>query len=58
MDWRERFAAYAASRLPSAESVRVAGVGSMPAGASNETVALDLEVRSAFATGPLRGVPA
>lgn len=44
MDWRERFAAYAASRLPSAESVRVAGVGSMPAGASNETVALDLEV--------------
>ncbi len=44
MDWRERFAAYVHARLPAAETVRVTGVGSMPAGASNDTVALDLEV--------------
>jgi len=44
MDWRERVAAYLHERLPSAESVAVGRVGAMPAGASNETAAVDLLV--------------
>ncbi|MGE5595380.1 MAG: phosphotransferase family protein [Hyphomicrobiales bacterium] len=44
MDWRERFAAYARAKLPAAEDVRIGRLTGMPAGASNATVGIDLEV--------------
>jgi aminoglycoside phosphotransferase (APT) family kinase protein len=44
VDWRERFTGYAASKLPSAERVGIVRLAGMPAGASNETLAVDLEV--------------
>ena len=43
-DWRERLTAYLAHRLPAAESVELANLRGMPAGASNDTVSLDLRV--------------
>jgi aminoglycoside phosphotransferase (APT) family kinase protein len=45
MDWREGLADYLAAKLPSAQSVAIARVGPMPAGASNATAAIDLSVR-------------
>lgn len=42
MDWRANLTAYLEDRFPSAESVEIARVTGLPAGASNETVALDL----------------
>jgi aminoglycoside phosphotransferase (APT) family kinase protein len=45
MDWRERLARYLAQRLPSAEHIEIGRTSAMPAGASNETIGLDLEVR-------------
>src|SRR5262245_8098879 len=45
MDWRERLAAYLAAKLPSAESLEIVNLRGMPAGASNETVGLDLRIR-------------
>lgn len=42
MDWRDRLAAYLAAKLPSAESIEIVNVRGMPAGASNDTVSLDL----------------
>ena len=44
MDWRDWLAAYLATKLPSADSVTVTNVRGMPAGASNDTVGLDLHV--------------
>lgn len=44
MDWREGLATYLAERLQSADGVRIGRIGSMPAGASNQTIAVDLEV--------------
>jgi aminoglycoside phosphotransferase (APT) family kinase protein len=44
MDWRARLAAYLAGRLPSAGEVEIVNLRGMPAGASNETVAIDLRV--------------
>ena len=43
-DWRERLTAYLHQRLPSAESLELANLRGMPAGASNDTVSLDLRV--------------
>lgn len=47
MDWRARLASYLAGRLPSAASVEIVNLRGMPAGASNDTVAIDLRVASA-----------
>lgn len=44
MPWREGLEAYFRSRLPSADSVRISRLTAMPAGASNDTVGLDLKV--------------
>jgi aminoglycoside phosphotransferase (APT) family kinase protein len=44
MDWRAALAAYIHSRLPSAEAVEIVGLRGMPAGASNETIGIDLRV--------------
>lgn len=44
MAWRESLEAYLAGRLPAADTVRIARVGAMPAGASNQTVAIDVAV--------------
>jgi aminoglycoside phosphotransferase (APT) family kinase protein len=44
MDWRSALLAYLRERLPSAERLEFTRVASMPAGASNETVSLDLLV--------------
>ena len=44
MDWREALAAYLKARLPAADSVEVTRVGGMPAGASNQTLSLDIRV--------------
>ena len=44
MDWRERLAAYAVGQLHGADRIEVANVRGMPAGASNDTVSLDLRV--------------
>jgi len=44
MDWRTALAAYLQQRLPSADAVEIAGRPAMPAGASNETIGLDLRV--------------
>ena len=46
MDWRARLAAYLAERLPSASSVEIVNLQPMPAGASNDTAAIDLRVTS------------
>ena len=43
-DWRERLAAYITGQLPSADSVEVVRVFGMPAGASNETAGIDVQV--------------
>lgn len=45
MAWREGLTAYLQGRLPSADEVRIVRLASMPAGASNDTVGLDLSVR-------------
>ena len=44
MDWRTRLAAYLHEQLPSASAVEVVRVAAMDAGASNDTVAIDLLV--------------
>ncbi len=44
MDWQQTLAAYLAERLPTAEQVAVRATGYMPAGASNETLPIDLTV--------------
>ena len=44
MDWREALAAYLKARLPAADSVEVTRVGGMPAGASNQTLSVDIRV--------------
>jgi len=50
MDWRARLAAYLSRRLPSATAVEIVNLRGMPAGASNDTVAIDLRVTSDGAT--------
>ncbi|MEO6398262.1 MAG: phosphotransferase family protein [Tepidiformaceae bacterium] len=45
MPWRENLTAYFTSRLPSATAVRIAALTNMTAGASNDTVGLDLSIR-------------
>ncbi len=45
MAWREDLTAYFRTRLPSADEVRIGRLTNMPAGASNDTVGLDLNVR-------------
>ena len=45
MPWRERLTIYFQTRLPSADEVHIGRLVGMPAGASNDTVGLDLEVR-------------
>lgn len=44
MDWRERLAAYAVGQLHGADRIEIVNVRGMPAGASNDTVSLDLRV--------------
>lgn len=44
MDWRERLLCYFHERLPAAASVEIVRISPMPAGASNETVAMDLRI--------------
>lgn len=44
MDWRPKLEAYLAATLPSARSLEIARLGRLPAGASNETISLDLRV--------------
>ncbi|MCZ2111152.1 MAG: phosphotransferase family protein [Dehalococcoidia bacterium] len=44
MDWRPKLEAYIAATLPSARAVNVTRVGRLPAGASNETISLDLRL--------------
>ena len=46
MDWRDRLLAYLQAQLPSADLIEIGRLSSMPAGASNETVALDLRITS------------
>lgn len=43
-DWRARLTSWFEGRLPSADRVEIARVGLLPAGASNETLSLDLVV--------------
>lgn len=43
-DWRERLTAYLAQRLPAAETVELTNLRGMPAGASNDTVSLDVRI--------------
>lgn len=43
-DWRARLEGWFAKQLPSAERVEIARIGRLPAGASNETLSLDLAV--------------
>ena len=50
MDWRERLLAYLRGQLPSADAIEIGRLSSMPAGASNETVALELLITSAGIT--------
>jgi aminoglycoside phosphotransferase (APT) family kinase protein len=45
MAWQEALGQYLAERLPSADSVEIAGAGYIAAGASNETLAIDARVR-------------
>ena len=44
MDWRDRLARYFHNTLPSASAVEIEQGGAMPAGASNDTVGIDLAV--------------
>ncbi|MFN0093544.1 MAG: phosphotransferase family protein [Dehalococcoidia bacterium] len=44
MDWRAAFAKYLSEQLPAATAVEVVRVGGMPAGASNETIGVDVRV--------------
>ena len=44
VEWPARLAHYLAGRLPAADSVEIVRAGAMPAGASNETIALDVRV--------------
>ena len=44
MDWRSQLTAFLAAQLPSADAVEIVAVRSMPAGASNDTAALDLKI--------------
>lgn len=44
MQWRDRVEAYLQAQLPAASEIRISRVLGMPAGASNETVGLDLAV--------------
>lgn len=44
MDWRTTLSEYLAARFPGADSVTITRVGNMPAGASNSTAAIDVEV--------------
>ena len=44
MDWRDRLAGYLRQRLPAADDIAIVRVGGMPAGASNQTLAIDLRV--------------
>jgi aminoglycoside phosphotransferase (APT) family kinase protein len=44
MDWRTRLIAYLRERLPSADAIEIAGLSGMGAGASNETLGIDLRV--------------
>lgn len=43
-DWRGRLTAYLSERLPSADAVELVNLRGMPAGASNDTVSLDIRV--------------
>ena len=45
MDWRDQLVAYLHTRLPSAEEISLGRLSGMPAGASNETIGVDLHVR-------------
>ncbi len=51
--WTERLVAYIHERLPSASEVRLGELSSMPAGASNETIGLDLLVTCGGLTSTL-----
>ena len=53
MDWRENLIRYLATQLPSASSISIARVFGMPAGASNETAALELRVACDGVDAPL-----
>jgi aminoglycoside phosphotransferase (APT) family kinase protein len=44
VDWQARLLAYLRARLPSADSIEIARFAGMPAGASNETIAIDVRV--------------
>lgn len=44
MDWRERLLAWLQAQLPSAEALAYRRFSGMPAGASNDTIGIDLEV--------------
>ena len=44
MDWRARLLSYLQAQLPSADSLDFSRLAAMPAGASNDTAALDLRV--------------
>ena len=45
MAWRENLTAYLQAQLPAADDVQIGRLTGMPAGASNDTVGLDVEVR-------------
>lgn len=44
MDWRERLLAYLRTQIPSAQTIELSHLSGMPAGASNDTIALDLRI--------------
>lgn len=44
MDWRGRLAGYLRQRLPAADDIAIVRVGGMPAGASNQTLSIDIRV--------------
>lgn len=50
MNWPEQLLEYVRAKLPAAESVSFAGFSAMPAGASNDTVGIDIEVTCDGAT--------
>jgi aminoglycoside phosphotransferase (APT) family kinase protein len=50
VDWRARLLAYLRGQLPSAEALEFSRLSGMPAGASNDTIALDLRVTCDGAT--------
>jgi aminoglycoside phosphotransferase (APT) family kinase protein len=45
VDWRDSLTDYLRTRLPSADEVRLGRLSGMPAGASNETIGIDIHVR-------------